>query len=178
MMATPVTRARRTHQLVILAVVVLVISGTAWLVAQGGPGRGHMMGGAAEMKDMQLIHELLDNGAKVTRTVTRRPDGVETVTESDDPALVKTIQSHVASMYRRIKDSRPIHTRDPLFQAIFEHASQIALAHELTAKGVKVTETSTDPYVVKLIQAHAEVLNKFITNGRSEAMKNHDVPKR
>ena len=47
---------------------------------------------------------------------------------------------------------------------------------ELTANGSKVTETSTDPYVVKLIQAHAEVLNKFIKHGHSEAMKNHEVP--
>lgn len=66
--------------------------------------------------------------------------------------------------------------RDPLFRAIFEHASQITFAHELTATGIKVVETSTDPYVVKLIQAHAEVLNQFIKNGRAEAMRNHDVP--
>jgi hypothetical protein len=45
-------------------------------------------------------------------------------------------------------------------------------------RGIRVTETSTDPYVVKLIQAHAEVLNAFIKNGRAEAMKNHDVPSR
>jgi hypothetical protein len=38
-------------------------------------------------------------------------------------------------------------------------------------------ETSSDPYVVRLVQAHAEVLNQFIKNGRAEAMKNHDVPK-
>ena len=135
-----------------------------------------MMGGAGQMGDMQLIHELLANGAKVRRTVTVRADGVETLTESDDPAIAKTIQAHVASMYARVKEARPIHMRDPLFQAIFEHASQITLAHELTEHGVKVVETSTDPYVVKLIQAHAEVLNQFIKNGMAEAMKNHDVP--
>ena len=173
-MTSPTTRSRQTHPFVML-VTALLVFGTAGLMAQG-PGQGHMMGGAAGMEDMQLIHELLDNGANITRTVTQRPDGVETVTESDDPALARTIQRHVASMYRRLEESRPIHTRDPLFQAIFEHASEIVLEHELTAKGIRVTETSTDPYVVRLIQAHAEVLNLFIENGHAEAMKNHDVP--
>ncbi len=40
----------------------------------------------------------INNGAKVTRSVTMRPDGVETLTESDDPAITKTIQAHVVSM--------------------------------------------------------------------------------
>jgi hypothetical protein len=158
---------------------VVALSGNATLFAQGGrQGRGRMMGDASHMADMSLIHELLDNGAKVTRTVTMRADGVETLTESDDPALAKTIQAHVVSMYARVAEGRPIHMRDPLFRAIFEHASQITMAHQLTPQGIRVTETSSDPHVVKLIQAHAEVLNAFIKNGRAEAMKNHEVPPR
>jgi uncharacterized protein len=158
---------------------VVGLFGNGPLLAQGGPqGRGRMMGDASHMADMSLIHELLDNGAKVTRTVTMRPDGVETLTESDDPAIAKTIQTHVVSMYGRVTEGRPIHLRDPLFRAIFEHASQITMAHQLTPRGIRVTETSSEPYVVRLIQAHAEVLNAFIKNGRAEAMKNHDVPPR
>lgn len=132
----------------------------------------------SHMADMPLIHELLDNGSRITRTVTVLPDGVEALTESDDPAIAKSIQTHVAAMYGRVTEGRPIHMRDPLFRAIFEHASKITFAHTATPRGVKVVETSTDPYVVKLIRAHADVLNAFIKNGRSEAMKNHDVPPR
>jgi hypothetical protein len=163
------------------AVIVAIVMATAPLARAGqgmAQGRGRMMmRDAAHMGDMRLIHELLDNGAKVRRTVTVRADGVETLTESDNPAIAKTIQDHVASMYGRVTDARPIHLRDPLFRAIFEHASQISFSRELTANGIRVVETSSDPYVVKLIQAHAEVLNQFIKNGRAEAMKNHDVPK-
>jgi hypothetical protein len=151
------------------------------LFAQAGPqGRGHMrmMEDPGHMADMQLIHELLDNGSTVTRTVTLRADGVETLTESDDPAIAKAIQTHVASMYDRVTENRPIHMRDPLFRAIFEHASQITFSHAPTPRGIRVTETSSDPYVVKLIQAHAEVVSAFIENGRAEAMKNHEVPTR
>jgi uncharacterized protein len=52
------------------------------------------------------------------------------------------------------------------------------MVREQTPKGIRVVETSTDPYVVKLIQAHAEVVSQFIKNGRAEAMKNHEVPSR
>jgi hypothetical protein len=43
---------------------------------------------------------------------------------------------------------------------------------------VRVVETSEDPYVVALIQAHARVVSAFIANGRAEMMKNHAVPLR
>lgn len=48
----------------------------------------------------------------------------------------------------------------------------------MTPGGVRVVETSADAYVVKLIQAHAEVVSAFIANGRSEMMKNHALPPR
>ena len=57
-------------------------------------------------------------------------------------------------------------------------ADRIEARHELTAGGVRVVETSQDPYVAKLLQAHAEVVSAFIANGRSEMMKNHPLPSR
>lgn len=39
-----------------------------------------------------------------------------------------------------------------------------------------VTETSDDPYVVKLIQAHADIVSLIVNNGFSEAHRNHVVP--
>lgn len=128
--------------------------------------------------DMQLFHALIDSRQAIRRTVTRRPDGVETVTESDDPVIAGQIRAHVAAMSARVTTGRPIHQRDPLFRALFEHAAAIEMRHEATPGGVKVVETSTDPYVAALIQAHAEVVTGFIRNGRSEMMKDHDVPGR
>lgn len=148
--------------------------------AQRGQGRGMMGRGMAadpdHQADMQLFHALLDNRERITRKVTVIADGVDTLTESDDPDVAKTIQAHVASMSARVKDARPIHQRDPLFREIFRNADKIVMKHELTPKGVRVVETSTDPYVARLIQAHAEVIDAFLANGRSEVMKNHPVP--
>jgi hypothetical protein len=140
-----------------------------------GPG---MSGDPAHASDMQMFHQLLDQRADITRQVTLRPDGIETVTESSKPEVTRLLQTHVTSMLARVEDGRPIHLRDPLFAELFRYADRIDARHEATARGVRVVETSKDPYVVKLLQAHAEVVNKFLANGRSEMMKNHPLPAR
>ena len=174
-----VTRLGRT-----LTAIAVVASAGAVLSAQGG-GMGSGMGGgmrggmamdATAQADMQVFHQLIDNRAKISRKVTPRPDGVESLTESDDPAVAKLIQTHVAAMAARVKEARPIHLRDPLFAEVFKHADKIAMQVEETPRGLRVVETSTDSYTVKLIQAHAEVVSLFLANGHAEAMKNHAVP--
>jgi len=162
----------------------ILLAGAAAL-AQGGPppgrgmqGRMGMMGDASHQADMEVFHALLEHRAEIQRTVTQRADGVETLTESDNPEVARLIQTHVNAMYGRVDEARPIHIRDPLFRAVFENAHKITMKQELTDKGVRVVETSDDPWVARLVQAHAEVVNLFVKNGRAEMMKNHDVPAR
>jgi hypothetical protein len=95
---------------------------------------------------------LLTNHEKIRRTVKELPNGVETLTESDTPDVAAKIKEHVEWMSVRIKDAKPIRMRDPLFAEIFKHTDKIKMHHEDTDKGVRVTETSDDPVVVKLIQ--------------------------
>jgi hypothetical protein len=153
-------------------------AGTGGGMGAGGGRMGGMAMDATAQADMQVFHQLVDNRDKITRTVTARPDGIESVTESDDPAIAKLIQTHVEAMAARVKEARPIHLRDPLFAEVFKHADKIAVKMEPTPHGLKVIETSSDAYVVKLIQAHAEVVSLFLKNGREEMMKNHAVPER
>ncbi len=163
---------RRTS-LISLAVVLpgLVLAGPE---PQGkGFGKGK---DAAHRADMELFHYLLDHRAEISRRVTDLPNGVETLTESGNPEVTKKLQAHVRSMYRRVEDGRPIHARDPLFAEIFRHANKITMRLEKTARGVKVSETSADPYVANLIRAHARVVDQFLKNGRAEMRKNHPLP--
>jgi hypothetical protein len=137
------------------------------------PGRGPDAGFAA---DRDTFHYLLENHKAIQRTVKDLKEGVETVTESDDPKVAARIQEHVASMEKRVKEGRPIHRRDPLFAALFDRAGKITMKVEKTPKGMRVTETSEDPYTAKLIQAHARVVSLFVANGFPEVRKNHEVP--
>lgn len=140
-----------------------------------GKGKGP---DASHQADMDLFHYLLDHREKITRKITPRPDGVETITESADPQIAAKIREHVASMEKRIKERRPIHARDPLFAEIFRNAGKVTMKTENTPMGIKVFETSDDPYVAKLVQAHAEVVSLFLKNGHAEMRKDHALPRR
>jgi hypothetical protein len=155
-------------------------AGTGQGCCRRGAGQhGGMSGaGADHGNDMALFHFLLDHRAEIRRTVTNVPGGVETLTESDVPETAEKLREHVRSMYRRLEDGRPIHARDPLFAEIFRNAEKIEMTMEDTEKGLRVRETSSDPYVAKLIQSHAEVVTRFLENGHSEMRKNHPVPER
>ncbi len=152
---------------------------------RGGPGRQAGQGGRGGpwgdpqfIGDRDMFHELLANHEAIERSVKKIRGGVETVTESDDPAIAATIQRHVASMHERIENGPPIHIRDPLFAAVFAESDKIEMQIENTEKGVRVRETSDDPYVARLIQAHAEVVDLFVANGFTEVPRNHAVPRR
>ncbi len=146
--------------------------------AQHGQCCGAMRTESAQPADMRLFHALFDYRKEIVRTVTLRPDGVETLTESANPTVTALLRAHVESMIARVKEERPIHQRDPLFREIFRNANKISAQYEPTPTGIRVVETSSDAYVVKLIQVHAEVVTAFIANGRVEMMKNHAVPPR
>jgi hypothetical protein len=173
---------RTAFTLTVLLIAVSDLSGplTGTLFAQpGAPGRGRAFGpgnDAAHRSDMELFHFLLDHRSEISRTVTNLSSGIETLTETDNPTVAEKLQAHVASMYKRLEEKRPIHARDPLFAAIFRNADKITMKLEKTKNGVRVTETSEDPYVAKLIQAHAQVVNLFLKNGRREMARNHALP--
>jgi len=142
-----------------------------------GPHRG-MAGDSTHQEDMALFHFLLDHREEIRRSVEELPEGVETLTESDDPEVAGKIREHVRSMYGRLEEGRPIHGRDPLFAEIFRYADKIEMTMEDTEGGLRVRETSADPYVAKLIKSHAEVVSRFLANGQAEMRKNHPVPER
>ncbi len=125
---------------------------------------------------MAAIHTLIDNHDAITRNVTHTTDGVVTVTRTDDAALVPTLQKHVLQMSELLDDGGSIRHWDPLFVEIFEHAEHIEIEHELLDDGVRVRETSADPYVVKLIQAHAAKVDEFVERGRAAMHEPTAVP--
>ncbi len=142
-----------------------------------GPGAGRGMGPDAAMRvDQDVFHYLLERHELIRREVKNLDNGVETITESDDEAVTSMIQEHVAAMHERVKSDRGLRFWDELFVAVFKNHDKIEMVVENTEHGVKVTETSDDAYTVKLIQAHAVVVSKFVKRGFDEAHENHAVP--
>lgn len=132
----------------------------------------------SKREDRDIFHFLLEHHDKITRSVTSLENGVETITESTDPAVAVKIQEHVASMYQRVEDGRPLRMWDELYREIFAHADKIEMKIANTENGISVTETSEDPYVARLIQAHAKVVTGFSERGFDEARQNHTPPRK
>jgi hypothetical protein len=134
-----------------------------------GPGMMGMgmMGGNATMGERSDLHDLFSNHDKIKRTVTNLPDGIRTVTESDDPEVAATIQKHVAEMGNRVEEGRdpnlPIET--PALHAIFQNKDKIKTAYEATEKGIIVVQTSADATTVKALQDHAAEVTDLAQRG-------------
>ena len=126
-----------------------------------------MMGGNATASELSDIHEMFSDHDKIKRSVTNLPDGIRTVTESDDPKLAETIKKHVHEMGTRVKEGRdpglPIET--PALHAIFDHKDKIKTAYEVTEKGIIVVQTSTDAAAIKALQQHAAEVTDLAQRG-------------
>lgn len=144
----------------------------------GGDGQG-MMGGmmGGSMQEMTAIHGLLSQHESIRRSVKNLPDGVETVTTSDDPEVTKLIREHVWQMKTRLQDGSPIRQMDPLFREIFANHQHIHMNIEDVPGGVRVTETADDQRVVPLVRQHARrAVSEFVAGGMRRAMQPTPLP--
>jgi hypothetical protein len=134
-----------------------------------GPGRGMMgMGHDSQtMAEMSVIHELVVNHDRIKRTVTNLPDGIRTITESDDPQIAAFIKEHVASMDQRVsaKSDPGLPIESPALRTILRNGDKVRLSTETTATGVIVTQTSADPDTVRALQEHAAEVSDLVQRG-------------
>lgn len=120
---------------------------------------------AGSSADMDLVHDLLMDHTRIRRTVINLPDGIQTVTESDDPKVAQTIKAHVASMSERLKDGREFNIFSTTLPVLFENRDKIKSTIEMTEKGSIVTRTSTDAKVVAALQGHATEVTELVQEG-------------
>lgn len=135
------------------------------------PGRmmsGDGMMGPEMMGDMRSIHGLLTNHEKIERRVEDIPNGVRTVTTSDDPQVARLIRTHVRQMKARYETDQPIRMMDPVFRELFRNRDKASLTFEDIPGGISVTHTSEDPQVVLLIRQHAR---RFVSEAAEQGMR-------
>jgi hypothetical protein len=154
-----------------MKILVLIILLSTQLFAQRhGHGRNR------QYRD--VFHYLLNHHQMIKRNVTLIEKGVSTYTYSDNKKVSEHIIKHVNQMKGLIESGRRIRNWDPLFSAIFDNYELIEMKVIPTPVGIKVEETSHDPYVAKLIQEHAKVVSLFVQLGFEEAHRSHPVPVR
>lgn len=138
--------------------------GMARMMGRGMMGHG---GNAATANQVRDIHALLADHTRIKRTVTNLPDGIRTVTESDDPTVAQTIKTHVADMMRRVEagDNADLPMQTSRLHAIFRNKDKIATKWETTEKGIVVVQTSSDPETIAALQAHAADVTGLVQGG-------------
>jgi hypothetical protein len=174
----------RWLRLEVLTVVAGVTLGAEAAGAQAGRGMGMgrgMMGMAPDsttMAQMLVIHELVVAHQRITRTVTNLPNGVRTVTTSDDPGVAKRIKDHVLTMDQRVRkgDDPGLPMESPALRAIFLARDRIDTRTDTVPAGVIVVQTSSDSAVVAALQQHAAEVTDLVARGmaamRDAMMKN------
>lgn len=136
----------------------------------GGP-MAAMQGDASFHDDMQLVHAMLFDHRKISRSITNLPDGIRTVTESDDAAVARAIQAHVASMEKRLGEGRIFNLFSPTLPVLFENRDKIKTVVEHTSKGSIVTQTTADAKVAAALQAHALEVSELARDGMAAMMR-------
>ena len=146
----------------------------------GGPFAGAMGGPmAAQMHnqdpafagDMALVHDMIHGHEQIKRTVINLPDGIRTVTESNDPQVAQTIKAHVASVVQRLNDGKIFNLFSPTLPFLFENKDKIKTQVDTTDKGAVVTQTSSDAAVVTALQAHALEVSELARDGQAAMMR-------
>ena len=149
--------------------------------AEPGPGMMGMMGmglDSATMAQLRVIHALFVNHNRIRRSVTNLPNGIRTVTESDDPQIAALLKAHVGDMMKRVGagDDPGLPIESNALRSIFRDKDKIKTGTEITANGVVVVQTSDDPKVVAELQKHAAQVTDFATEGmaalRTAMMRN------
>jgi len=138
-------------------------------------GGGGMMGtgmmGSATQADMSSYTKLFHRHTEIKRTVEEIDGGVRTTTESDAPELVAQLQAHVSSMYTHLNQRAEVTCMSSSLPTLFRNSTGYRRELTLTAKGVVVTETSSDPGLAKAIREHAQEVSGFVRDGMPAMMR-------
>ena len=119
---------------------------------------------ATEVNDLKKIFR---DHAGITRKVENLPNGIKTITESDDQGLRDAIISHVSMMVTRLQEGRnpEVRIQSQTLDKLFDMYDEIETEIEMTDKGVAIIQTSSNPAVVKLLQTHAAEVSDMAARG-------------
>ena len=143
-----------------------------------GPGRGGGRHGGGPPAVMQTARALVhDHRDAIERQVEMLDNGVVTVTRApEDAEAAEAIRRHVEEMKQVLESGGRVRRWDPLFRELFDRSDEIVMEIEELDDGMRVTETSADPEVAKLIQAHARKVTEFIERGPAAVHEETPLP--
>ena len=118
-------------------------------------------------QEVQDLKTIFISHKGIQREVTNLPNGIKSTTEADDPTLKTAIVTHVTMMVSRLQEGRnpEVIIQSPTLSALFDVHQEIETKIEMTEKGIIVTQTSSNPKVVQLLQTHAAEVSDMSKRG-------------
>ena len=114
-----------------------------------------------DLKTLFRAHKDID------RHVENIPNGIKTITESNNPQLRDAIVNHVAGMVARLDQGQnpEVIIQSPTLDGLFRVHELISTEIEVTENGIAVIQTSNDPAVVRALQTHAAEVSDMAKRG-------------
>jgi len=140
----------------------------------GADGTGHdevnmpgLRGLDATPEESAELATMFRNYVKISRQVMNLPNGIRTITFSEDEEVMEVLASHVTGMIGRVETGRDpkVFIQSPTLDILFKRRDQIATEIEVTDKGIVVVQTSKDPEVVTALQTHAGEVSEMADRG-------------
>ncbi len=134
-------------------------------------GTPMLEGRDTEDYEVAELRALFENHSALTRTVENLPNGIRTVTETDDPDLRDALSSHIMSMVLRVDEKRDpeIPIQSLTLDVLFEKSELITTEMDYTPTGIAIVQTSDDPEVVAALQTHAAEVSDLAARGMQSA---------
>lgn len=126
-----------------------------------------LRGEDATPQESQELAVMFRNFRTMKREVENLPNGIRTRTFSSDPKVMEVLVSHVVGMIDRVEEGRDpkIFIQSPTLDIFFERRQTITTDIDIRDDGIVVTQTSTDPEVVKALQVHAVEVSDMAARG-------------
>ncbi len=141
---------------------------------QGGMMQGGMMQGGmmnVSQHDGQTYMRMFDHHQEITRSLHELPNGVRTITESNNLEIAELLKEHVPAMYEHLSNGQEVRCMSDSLPTLFRNASRYHRQLTLTPKGVEVIETSNDPEVIAALRRHAAEVTGFVRQGMPAMMR-------
>jgi hypothetical protein len=118
-------------------------------------------------QEVNDLKQLFQKHNEISRLVENIPNGIITVTETDNEELRTNIIDHVTMMVTRLQEEKnpQVIIQSPTLHEIFKYYDEIETEIELTEKGISLIQTSENEVVVALLQQHAAEISDMVDRG-------------
>ena len=126
-----------------------------------------LKGANASQEESEELAVMFNNFDTISREVTNLPNGIRTVARSSDADVMAVLVSHIVGMVDRVSrsDDPKIFIQSPTLDILFANGAEMQSQIDVTAEGIVVVRTSTDPEVVAALHKHAAEVSDMADRG-------------